>query len=125
VIIRDQNGSRLAVLFDTRDEAQCKVEELQSAGFETCRVNIINYNTRVEHAPGPPPSGSAGPATAPKSERMDRLARDLDLLLATFGRAEKSAITADVVFKGKTLLVLQPGSQSDRASRIFDRDEAA
>jgi hypothetical protein len=56
---------------------------------------------------------------------MDRLARDLDLLLATFGRAEKSAITADVVFKGKTLLVLQPGSQADRASRIFDRDEAA
>jgi hypothetical protein len=43
VIIPDQNGSRLAVLFDTREEAQRKVEQLQSAGFETWRVNIINY----------------------------------------------------------------------------------
>jgi hypothetical protein len=113
------------VLFDTREEAQRKVEDLQSAGFETWRVNTINYNTRVERAPGPPPSGSAGPATAPKSERMDRLARDLDLLLATFGRVEKHAITADVVVRGKTLLILQPGSQAGRASRILGRDEAA
>ena len=125
MVISDPDGSRLAVLFNTSDEALRKAGELQSAGFEPWRMNGISYTERVEQWPEPPETGSAGPATASTSERVRRFERDLALLLETFGPTEARALATGVAVNRKTLLVMQPGSNADAAVRILDSGKAA
>jgi hypothetical protein len=105
---------------DTPEEARQKADELHAGGFEAWRVHVMSYMERVERAPEPPPSGSAGPATAPKSERIRRFGSDLDLLLGSFGQAKVGLLTTSVVVQGKTLLVIEPGSRLNEAVRILE-----
>ena len=125
MVYSDPNGSRLAVLFNTPDEAQRKAGELQSAGFEAWRMNVISYTERVEQGPEPPAGGSAGPAAASRSERVRRFERDLALLLETFRPTEARALATGVVVNRKTLLVILPGPGADAAVRILHPGKAA
>jgi hypothetical protein len=125
MIMTDETGSRVAALFDTPEEARQKADELHAGGFDAWRVHVMSYMERVERAPEPPPSGSAGPATASKSELISRFGRDLDLLLGSFGQAKVSLLATGIVVQGKTLLVIEPGSRLNEAVRIFEEIKAA
>lgn len=125
MIINDESGSRVAVIFDTPEQARRKAAELRASGFEAWRIHLMSYEERVEQATEPPPTGAAGHAWATEPERTRRFARDLDILLGTFGKAELDLLTRSVAVEHKTLLVIQPGLRTNEALAVLDRDKAA